>query len=98
MSDEYVSSAEAAKLLGLARGTLPAWRSKGEGPAFYRFGRSIRYRRSELEAWAADRRREAIRAQVAETRARDGLPRHVEDPAVLDRVAAMVAGGGDDRG
>jgi hypothetical protein len=34
--------------------------------------------------------RERIRAQVRESRRRQGLPEHITDPAVLDWLAARV--------
>jgi excisionase family DNA binding protein len=39
---------EAADMLGLSVGTLRAWRSKGRGPAYARFGRAVRYMRSDI--------------------------------------------------
>jgi predicted DNA-binding transcriptional regulator AlpA len=49
----YLTSAEAAELLGISEQTLRAWRSKGAayGPPFKRIHRSIRYHRGELLAW-----------------------------------------------
>jgi excisionase family DNA binding protein len=43
--------AELSELLGVPIGTLYAWRCRGEGPAGYRIGRYVRYRRSVVEAW-----------------------------------------------
>ena len=53
----YVDTRGAAERLGLAPGTLARYRTTGEGPWFYRFGRCVRYRGDDLEAWAAGRRR-----------------------------------------
>ncbi|MCY4480946.1 MAG: hypothetical protein OXB97_13740 [Rhodospirillales bacterium] len=36
--------------------TLDGYRVSGNGPAFHRFGNRVRYRRSDLDAWAAKRR------------------------------------------
>ena len=41
----------AAKFLSLSVRTLQAWRLRGDGPAYVRAGRAIRYRRSDLVAW-----------------------------------------------
>ena len=49
----YVSTCEAAAWLGLSPRTLERYRSAGGGPAFHRFGGCVRYRREDLEAWAA---------------------------------------------
>jgi excisionase family DNA binding protein len=50
---QLLKTKEAAELLGLKAVTLRIWRMKGTGPDFYRVnGRAIRYRRSDLEAFA----------------------------------------------
>jgi len=41
----------AAELLGVNRGTLSNWRGAGRGPRWFRAGRAIRYRVSDLVAW-----------------------------------------------
>ena len=46
----------AARYLGLSHRTLDGYRVSGNGPAFHRFGNRVRYRRSDLDAWAANRR------------------------------------------
>lgn len=45
----------AAEFLGVSPTTLPRWRWAGTGPAYLKVGRSIRYRRSDLEKWLAGR-------------------------------------------
>ena len=59
MTDEikYLNSVQAGRLLGLAPKTLARYRCMGTGPVFCRFGNRVRYRREDLEAWAATRRR-----------------------------------------
>jgi excisionase family DNA binding protein len=37
--------------------TLERWRQEGTGPAFVRVGRSLRYRRSDIDAWLERQRR-----------------------------------------
>lgn len=49
--DALLMEVHAAKLLNLSVRTLQAWRLRGDGPAFVRAGRAIRYRRSDLIAW-----------------------------------------------
>jgi len=39
---------------------------------------------------------EVARLMVEQTRAAQGLPFHVEDPATLDRIARIMASTGDD--
>ena len=64
--DSLLTTAEAAEYLGLGKRTLEDWRirpSRGrtgemdfEPPAFVRVGRrNVRYRRSDLDAWLAER-------------------------------------------
>lgn len=54
-SDDLLTSAETAALLGLKNNTLEIWRHKGKGPAFQKLGHTpqapIRYRRSTVMAW-----------------------------------------------
>ena len=38
------------------RAKLARWRHEGKGPAYYRLGRKIIYRGSDLNAWADDNR------------------------------------------
>ena len=52
----YIKTKEAAALLGLSHRTLETYRWRGGGPAFSRFGSSVRYLRFHVVAWAAARR------------------------------------------
>ena len=52
----YMKTREVAALLGLSPRTLETYRWRGGGPAFSRFGTSVRYLRSHVLAWAAARR------------------------------------------
>lgn len=51
---QYIDERQAAAILGLKRGTLSNWRSERRGPAYVRLGggRVIRYKISEIEAFA----------------------------------------------
>ena len=49
--DALLMEVHAAKLLNLSVRTLQSWRLRGEGPAFVRAGRAIRYSRRDLIAW-----------------------------------------------
>jgi len=53
----FLNTTQAGRLLGLAPKTLARYRCTGKGPVFCLFGNRIRYRRDDLEAWAATRRR-----------------------------------------
>jgi predicted DNA-binding transcriptional regulator AlpA len=49
--DIFVNTAEAAKYMGLARGSVYNMRSKGRGPDFYKFRHLVKYRLSDLRKW-----------------------------------------------
>lgn len=50
---EWLTSAEAAKLIGIEDVTLRNWRSakKPNSPPYYKPGGTIRYDRTELQEW-----------------------------------------------
>lgn len=55
---EYLTSDQAARYLGVSKSRLEGWRCKGgtSGPPFVRItSRIIRYKRSEIDAWARKR-------------------------------------------
>ena len=52
----FFGTRRAAAWLGLSCHTLDGYRVSGDGPAFHRFGNRVRYRRADLDAWAAKRR------------------------------------------
>ena len=43
-----MSTKEAARFLGISHRTLEDWRLKGTGPTFIKWGRTVRYRWSDL--------------------------------------------------
>jgi excisionase family DNA binding protein len=50
-SGNALTETEAAEHLGLSIATLRAWRHRGKGSRFVRFGRAVRYLRADLEAF-----------------------------------------------
>ena len=48
----FLNTAQAAHYVGLAERTLESMRGQGEGPAFRRHGRFIRYHIDDLDAWS----------------------------------------------
>lgn len=57
MTDTYLLTiTEAAALLQTPVATLRWWRHQGTGPASFRIGRRVFYRRRDLEAWIAAQR------------------------------------------
>jgi DNA-binding transcriptional MerR regulator len=59
MSEELLSTNEAAKRLRIMPQTLRKWRGQGYGPPYVRVGKArtgrVYYRISDMEAWLADR-------------------------------------------
>jgi helix-turn-helix protein len=54
-AERYVDDHEAAAVLHLSETYLRQLRLKGGGPPFSKFGRAVRYRLSDLYAWAASK-------------------------------------------
>ncbi len=50
---EFFTTPEAATKIRMKPTTLEAWRVRGGGPEFVRFGRAVRYSRQALEAFAS---------------------------------------------
>jgi hypothetical protein len=50
----FITSRDAAKLIGVHESRLTYWRTWGIGPSFERTGRYVLYVRAEVEAWCAD--------------------------------------------
>jgi len=51
---DYVSTDEAARILGVSRQSMCNWRWKRQGPRFHKIGaRLVRYHRADLAAFAA---------------------------------------------
>jgi len=61
--DEWLTTAECAKLLGRPMKTVIDWRSRGLGPAYFKCGR-VRYLRADVMAF-----REATRVEPAKAAA-----------------------------
>lgn len=57
----FVTTEEAARFLALSPHSLECYRAKGKGPAFYKFGKAVRYAVTDLDAWiAACRQRRTV--------------------------------------
>jgi predicted DNA-binding transcriptional regulator AlpA len=51
---------EAGKYLGVSGAVLRLWRTRNEGPRFFRAGEKlVRYRRADLDSWIESRLSEA---------------------------------------
>lgn len=51
LTDDLMSRADVARLLGVSIRTVAGWAQRGTGPAFRRIGRRAIYRRSDVNAW-----------------------------------------------
>lgn len=51
--ERMLSSAEVSDLLGVPVRTLDNWAHQKTGPAFFKVGRSRRYKESDVERWLA---------------------------------------------
>lgn len=48
---DIITPAEVGEELQIPEATLAQWRHRGIGPRYFRVGRHVRYRRSEVLAW-----------------------------------------------
>lgn len=55
MTNPLLTTEEVADLIKIAEVTLRKWRLNGLGPRFTRCGASIRYSRTDLDAWILSR-------------------------------------------
>jgi hypothetical protein len=70
--DDLLTNEQAAALLGIKPTTLEIWRIRGKSPPFLKLGASkqapIRYQRSEITRWLAERSFSSTSAFAAATR------------------------------
>jgi excisionase family DNA binding protein len=52
---EWIGIEDLARELGVPVRTIYAWRSKGRGPRGATFGRHVRFRRTDVDAWVESR-------------------------------------------
>ena len=62
----HLNEVELASLLNMSERTLQGWRLKGRGPAFLKFGGSVRYSTDSVEAWIAEQGRSSTSATSPE--------------------------------
>lgn len=64
--EEYLSTGQVSREIGIPVGTLRYWRHIGEGPSSFILGRRrVAYKRSSLTAWLADQESASTRGGVA---------------------------------
>ena len=54
-SERWVSIGDLADELNVPVTTVYQWRSRGHGPRGAKFGRHVRFRRSDIDAWITQR-------------------------------------------
>ena len=64
---QALTDQEVADQLGLSVATLRAWRRRGVGPRFVRFGRAIRYLPEDVERYVESSRVETLAVDSAST-------------------------------
>ncbi len=57
-SNQFLNRQQAAEFLNLKKCTLEKWAICGGGPSFCKFGRAVRYRISDLEAYVEKQTRQ----------------------------------------
>ncbi len=55
LGDEFLTTTELSGLIKVPVGTLRQWRHRGFGPRGFALGGTVRYRRSVVEKWIAER-------------------------------------------
>ena len=53
----FIDEQQVADMLCQSVRTIQKWRLTGNGPEFHKLGRSVRYRQSDVLAWADTRRK-----------------------------------------
>jgi predicted DNA-binding transcriptional regulator AlpA len=66
--EALLDTEEAAKVLGIAPGSLRQWRKRGIGPRHVKVGRFVRYRPAEIERWLESRTRTSTRERPLASR------------------------------
>jgi len=88
--DDLITNKEAAALLKIRPNTLEIWRHQGRGPQYLKLGDAanavVRYLRSEVVTWAAERAYRSTSAHTAAVRAKRQHPMRVA-PAAPGAVA-----------
>lgn len=56
----YITARELSEMTGMTIPALATMRCRGEGPKFYKSGRSVRYDLGVVEKWIVDQKREHL--------------------------------------
>jgi excisionase family DNA binding protein len=66
--DRLMDIAELAAYLGVPLSTIYDWRTRGKGPAAYRFGKHLKFAVSDVREWVAEQREAAAASDAADRR------------------------------
>jgi excisionase family DNA binding protein len=92
--EKLMSLTDVSEMLGIPVQTLYRWRYKGDGPAGYRVGRHVRYRREAVEAGWSNEPTSAPRAPRMTPGSPYRPPPEVEAFSGLERWRDCVTVGG----
>ena len=59
---EFLTINDLCELLSVTPKTVASWRYRGVGPASFKAGKHVRYKRSDVEAWIEESRTESTQA------------------------------------
>lgn len=62
LDKEFLTINDLCELLSVTPKTVHSWRYRGIGPASFKAGKHVRYKRSDVEAWIEESRRESTQA------------------------------------
>jgi excisionase family DNA binding protein len=85
-----LDAAAIAAYVGIAERGLLDLVAKGRIPHYWTDEQTVRFRRSEVDAWLAEQENDPVEDLLRRTRDDRGLPRTVTDPEVIERVAAII--------
>jgi excisionase family DNA binding protein len=51
MESNSLSLRQASEYIGISQAALRTWKRNGKGPAFFRAGKLLRFRKCDLDAW-----------------------------------------------
>jgi excisionase family DNA binding protein len=49
--DRYLTPRQLSEMLSIPAKTLEMWRWRGVGPKFHKFGKLVRYKETDVQAW-----------------------------------------------
>ena len=62
LDKEFLTINDLCELLSVTPKTVHSWRYRGIGPASFKAGKHVRYKRSDVEAWIEESRTESTQA------------------------------------